>query len=222
MFVGCWARWGLVIVLAGVAGGCSLAHRVTGGEEAPPPAAEAPAPPPEAPAPPPAAELPPPAELPPAAPAPAPEAPAAEAPAEAPAEMPAQPPAEAKPGGAPSFTLPPAIESFFEGEAEPPPPPPTAQPETYKVIVPEVDYAFVPHQVTIYEGDTVEWENHSPVLHQFATIPGSDPTGKMEIELTDLPPGQSVSHTFMTPGAYPYFCFIHNRMTGKIIVLPRQ
>ena len=84
-----------------------------------------------------------------------------------------------------------------------------------------MDYAFVPHQVTIYEGDTVVWENHSGVLHQFATIPGSDPSGKMEIELTDLPPGEKVSHTFMTAGAYPYFCFIHNRMTGKIIVLPR-
>ncbi|MBI5136818.1 MAG: hypothetical protein HZA24_05710 [Nitrospirae bacterium] len=119
--------------------------------------------------------------------------------------------------------LPPREPILFEDEApaEPAAPPAPSEPETYEVLVPEGAYLFVPAQITVYEGDTVVWKNASGLVHLFATIPGSDPSGHMEIEPTDLLVGAQVSHTFNTAGTYPYFCFIHNRMTGKIIVLPR-
>jgi len=169
----------------------------------------------------------------------APEAMPAETPAEAPAPIPELPPAApgltaptptpapAAPAAPPAEVLPtqPApgapFELHFPEEETAQPPPPRSAPETYEVYVPDQNYAFIPRLLTIYEGDTVVWHNKSGVVHLFATIPGSDPTGYMEIEPSDLLVGARVAHTFEKAGTYPYFCFIHNRMTGKIIVLPR-
>jgi plastocyanin len=118
--------------------------------------------------------------------------------------------------------LPPGGPVIFEDEqptvAAPAPP---TELEIYEVMVPEGNYVFVPRLLTIYEGDTVVWKNTSGLVHLFASIPGSDPSGTMEIEPVDLLVGDNVQHTFTTAGTYPYFCFIHNRMTGKIVVLPR-
>ena len=110
------------------------------------------------------------------------------------------------------------LDEMAPEEAAPPAP---AELETYEVMVPEGAYVFVPRQITIYAGDTVVWKNESGIVHLFASVPGADPSGAMEIEASDLDVGGSISHTFNTPGTYPYFCFIHNRMTGKVVVLPR-
>jgi plastocyanin len=202
-------RWSLALLLAGLAGACGPTQKVT----APPPAA------PEAEA---GMEMPAPAPGPPMQPeetrpeeAQPEEAPPGAMPAEeAPVAAEPAPPAEAMPPAA----EPDRFEPETSVEAMPPPP---AEPETYEVVVPESQYAFIPGQLTIYEGDTVVWHNDSGVVHLFATIPGSDPTGRMEIEPEDLLVGGSVSHTFKMAGTYPYFCFIHNQMTGRIVVLPR-
>ncbi len=124
-----------------------------------------------------------------------------------------------------AMPLPPAEPIVFEDQQPEAPasdaPPAPAEPQTFEVLVPEGDYVFVPRQLTIYEGDTVEWRNASGLVHLFASIPGSDPSGHMELEPVDLLVGAQVTHVFNTAGTYPYFCFIHNRMTGKIVVLPR-
>ena len=125
----------------------------------------------------------------------------------------------------PELTLPPTPTAPFEDEEHKPsaavPPPAPSRPQVYEVIVPEGAYTFVPRELTIYEGDTVVWKNESGLVHLFATIPGSDPSGHMEIEPSDLLVNADLSHTFLAAGNYPYFCFIHNRMTGKVVVLPR-
>jgi plastocyanin len=221
-------RWGLAILMVALAPGCGVTGKMTGVFRHGEPAAEAPQAPVEA------------APAQPPAPAPTPEAPAAAmppAPAPVPpppaaVEVPAAPqgPAVAQPGAQPGTQpfkepgppLPPAIEAIFEGAPEPPPPPMRSEPETYEVVVPDTEYAFIPRVLTIYQGDTVHWNNHSGVLHQLASIPGSDPTGRMEIEVSDLVVNGDLTHTFDTVGTFPYFCFIHNQMTGKIIVLPRS
>lgn len=187
---------GVPLVAALIVGGCGHGKEMAGaGPEAGMPQAEAPPPLPEA------------------VPAPALE-PETAAPARAPA-----------PEAAPGVTTPslPPAQSFdiFADTPAPAAPPPSAQPETYEVYVPDKNYAFVPQQLTIYVGDTVVWQNNSGVVHLFATIPGSDPSGRMEIEPEDLLVGARVPHTFERPGEYPYFCFIHNRMTGRIVVLER-
>jgi plastocyanin len=196
---GCAVRWSLALLLAGLVGACGHAEKMT----APPPAAPEAEAGMETPAPGPGIQ---PEKM------PGEEAPVAAEPA---------PPAEAAPvppAAGPGMFEPGTLEMETSVEAMPPPP---AEPETYEVIVPETEYAFIPGQLTIYEGDTVVWRNDSGVVHLFATIPGSDPTGKMEIEPEDLLVGGSVSHTFKLAGTYPYFCFIHNQMTGRIVVLPR-
>jgi len=221
MRVGRLLRWCPVlfagVLLAALAGGCGI-FKEKAGPATEAPEAEAPATP----------ETMPGAEMP--APAPAPEAPAAlpelppaapelSAPGAAPvpapgaAEMAPVQPVQPAPGA--------AFELHFPEEATAQPPPPRSESETYEVYVPDQNYAFIPRLLTIYEGDTVVWNNKSGVVHLFATIPGSDPTGYMEIEPSDLLVGARVAHTFTKAGTYPYFCFIHNRMTGKIIVLPR-
>lgn len=222
MRVGRLLRWCPVLLAAALAAGCGTGREAAG----PGPAATLPevpaAAPPAAPAPAPA----PGAEMATPAPAPAPEVPAA------PPELPPPAPGLAAPGAAPApEALAPvtpvqpapgaAFELHFPEEATTQPPPPRSEPETYEVYVPDQNYAFIPRLLYIYEGDTVVWHNKSGVVHLFATIPGSDPTGYMEIEPSDLLVGASVPHTFTKAGTYPYFCFIHNRMTGKIIVLPR-
>lgn len=121
----------------------------------------------------------------------------------------------------PEPPLPPREPITFEDETPLAVPPPPSQVETYEVLVPEGAYVFVPRELTIYAGDSVVWKNHSGIVHLFASIPGSDSSGTMEIEPADLLVGGEVTHTFNTPGTYPYFCFIHNRMTGRIVVLPR-
>ncbi len=155
-------------------------------------------------------ELPPAPEL-----SPAPPTPPAEA---APAAPPPAPAGSVTSGETTPGT---GFEIHFPEEATVQAPPPRSEPETYEVYVPDRDYRFVPRVLKIYVGDTVVWHNKSGVVHLFATIPGSDPTGYMEIEPSDLLVGAKVPHTFTKPGEYPYFCFIHNQMTGKIIVLAR-
>lgn len=130
--------------------------------------------------------------------------------------------APAEPGPMPELTLPPTEPvPFEEPQAPMAAPPAPADPQIYEVMVPEGGYLFVPREITIYEGDTVVWKNTSGIVHLFASIPGADASGRMEIEPVDLLVDGDISHTFAVAGSYPYFCFIHNRMTGKINVLPR-
>jgi len=74
-----------------------------------------------------------------------------------------------------------------------------------------------PQNLTIPVGDTVTWTNTDERKHNLASIPGSGTTEELEI-FSVMEPGAVYSHTFTTPGEYPYFCFIHNQMTGKITV----
>ncbi len=142
------------------------------------------------------------------------------APAAAPEPMP-DVSAPVAPTPEPAPPLPPREPITFEDETPLTAPPAPLQVETYEVLAPEGAYVFVPRELTIYAGDTVVWKNHSGIVHLFATIPGSDSSGAMEIEPVDLLVAGEISHTFNTPGTFPYFCFIHNRMTGRVVVLPR-
>lgn len=75
-----------------------------------------------------------------------------------------------------------------------------------------------PESLTIKVGEAVKWTNTDERKHFLASIPGSGPTEELEIFST-MEPGQTWTHTFTTPGEYPYFCFIHNQMTGKVTVV---
>jgi plastocyanin len=81
---------------------------------------------------------------------------------------------------------------------------------TAKVVID--NFGFSPKTFTVPAGATVTWTNHDDVPHVVASI-----NNQFEKSLA-LKAGQSFSNTFATAGTYSYFCSIHPRMTGKIIV----
>ena len=74
------------------------------------------------------------------------------------------------------------------------------------------DFSFSPKTLTVSAGATVTWTNRDNVPH--AVVSADNQFQKSPV----LKPGKSFSTTFATAGTYSYFCSIHPRMTGKIIV----
>ena len=73
-------------------------------------------------------------------------------------------------------------------------------------------FSFSPKTTVVPIGATVTWTNHDNVPHVIAS--DDDQFNKSPV----LKTGQSFSNAFATAGTYSYFCSIHPRMTGKIIV----
>jgi len=74
------------------------------------------------------------------------------------------------------------------------------------------NFNFSPPTITVPVGATVTWTNHDNVAH---TVTSADNQFKKS---PVLKAGERFSNTFPTAGTYSYFCSIHHRMTGKIIV----
>lgn len=73
------------------------------------------------------------------------------------------------------------------------------------------DIAFNPPTVTIHAGQTVAWKfDDGSIVHN---VTGSD------WRSADMNSGY-FTHTFATPGTFPYNCTIHSGMTGTVVVLP--
>jgi plastocyanin len=71
-------------------------------------------------------------------------------------------------------------------------------------------YRFAPAAITVPAGATVTWTNNDNFTHNVA-LEGSEPL--------PMAPGQGVSHTFETPGTYPYVCSLHPKdMKGTVLV----
>jgi plastocyanin len=87
----------------------------------------------------------------------------------------------------------------------------TQQPATMEVKID--NFSFGPVALTVPVGTTVTWTNRDDIPHN--TVSTDDPkTFKSKVLDTD----EKFSFTFSKPGTYPYFCSIHPKMTGKIIV----
>src|ERR1700730_6576764 len=74
------------------------------------------------------------------------------------------------------------------------------------------NFSFSPNTSTLSVGGTVTWTNHDNVPHVVSSADNQFKKSPL------LKTGQSFSHTFATTGTYSYFCSIHPRMRGKIIV----
>ncbi|HEY4485207.1 MAG TPA: plastocyanin/azurin family copper-binding protein [Nitrospiria bacterium] len=92
--------------------------------------------------------------------------------------------------------------------------------KTHEIVVVKNILKLDPEELAIHPGDSVKWRNTDSQKHNLASVPGSGPTDELEI-FSLMEPGDVYSHTFKEPGEYPYFCFIHNQMTGKITVLAK-
>jgi plastocyanin len=73
------------------------------------------------------------------------------------------------------------------------------------------NFSFGPAELTVPVGTTVTWTNHDDIPH---TVVSVDRVFKSKVLDTD----ETFSFTFSTAGTYPYFCSIHPKMTGKILV----
>ncbi len=87
---------------------------------------------------------------------------------------------------------------------------------------------FVPTEITIKAGDTVEWRNIGSIPHTVTADPGRAPSSR-NVELPSgaeafdsgwVMGGQSFLYTFSEPGVYRYICLPHERarMLGTVIV----
>jgi plastocyanin len=73
------------------------------------------------------------------------------------------------------------------------------------------NFSFGPADVTVPAGATVTWTNHDDIPH---TVVSTEKVFKSQV----LDTGEQFSFTFKTPGTYAYFCSIHPKMTGKVLV----
>jgi len=75
------------------------------------------------------------------------------------------------------------------------------------------NFSFSPATLTIAPGTTVTWTNRDDIPH--TVVSTDDPkTFKSKVLDTD----DKFSFTFSKPGSYSYFCSIHPKMTGKVVV----
>ncbi len=90
-----------------------------------------------------------------------------------------------------------------------------AQQQSPANVVTIDNFMFTPMELTIPAGATVTWINKDDVPH---TVVSVDHKFKSQALDTD----EKFSFTFSDPGTYGYFCSLHPRMTGKIIVNKAQ
>ena len=73
------------------------------------------------------------------------------------------------------------------------------------------NFSFQPGTLTVKPGTTVTWVNHDDEPH---TVNENNKAFKSGTLDTDA----KFSYKFNSPGTYSYFCSLHPRMTGQIIV----
>jgi len=73
------------------------------------------------------------------------------------------------------------------------------------------NFSFTPAEVKVPVGATVVWTNRDDIPHALIS------TGKV-FKSKVLDTDDNYSFTFSAAGTYPYFCSLHPKMTGKVIV----
>jgi amicyanin len=84
---------------------------------------------------------------------------------------------------------------------------PTAVPAVVKID----NFSFEPQTLTVPAGTTVTWTNQDDIPHTAVSTEG---VFKSKVMDTD----EKFSYTFTKAGTYPYYCTIHPKMTGKVVV----
>ena len=74
------------------------------------------------------------------------------------------------------------------------------------------NFFFTPGTITVKAGTTVTWTNKDDIPHGIGSANNAFPKSKA------LDTDDSYSFTFATPGTYQYFCYLHPKMVGSIVV----
>jgi plastocyanin len=75
------------------------------------------------------------------------------------------------------------------------------------------DFAFNPQTITVKSGDKVTWINRDEEPHTVVSV------GKKFQKSSGLDTDQEFSIIAGAPGTYEYFCSVHPKMTGTIVVV---
>ena len=76
---------------------------------------------------------------------------------------------------------------------------------------------YLPQDITINTGDTVQWDNVDNAAHTVTGgSPSDGPSGVFDSSL--LMAGLDYSFTFNDAGSYDYFCMVHPWMVGSVTV----
>ena len=73
------------------------------------------------------------------------------------------------------------------------------------------NFVFGPQTISVPVGATVTWTNVDDIPH---TAVSTDGVFKSKVMDTD----EKFSYTFTKAGTYSYYCSVHPKMTGKIVV----
>lgn len=97
---------------------------------------------------------------------------------------------------------------------------------TYTISVPqgssvpgceEIAHCFEPEEITIKEGQIIEWKNYDDAMHTITSgSPEDGPTSLFDSGLAA--PDATYALKFEVAGDYPYFCMVHPWQTGTITV----
>ena len=75
------------------------------------------------------------------------------------------------------------------------------------------DFAFNPQTLTVKSGEKVTWINRDEEPHTIVSVE------KQFKKSTALDTDQEFTITAGAPGTYSYFCSVHPKMTGTIVVV---
>lgn len=73
------------------------------------------------------------------------------------------------------------------------------------------NFSFSPATLTVKAGTSITWTNRDDIPH---TVVADDKSFKSKV----LDTNEKFTFTPTKPGTYPYFCSIHPKMTGKLVV----
>jgi plastocyanin len=73
------------------------------------------------------------------------------------------------------------------------------------------NFSFSPQEINVAVGTSVTWTNRDDIPH---TVVSTDGVFKSKVRDTD----EKFSYTFTKAGTYSYYCSIHPKMTGKVVV----
>lgn len=88
----------------------------------------------------------------------------------------------------------------------------TAQPpEPVPIEIKMDNFSFRPAKVKVPVGTEVTWINRDDIPHTVVSTDGAFKSGVLDTD-------DKFSQRFTKPGTYGYFCSVHPKMTGEILV----
>lgn len=75
------------------------------------------------------------------------------------------------------------------------------------------NFAFTPGVITVKVGTEVTWINHDDIPHTVDSTQGKFKSAALDTD-------NKFQFRFTEPGEYPFYCRMHPKMTGKVVVQP--